>query len=238
MQQSLLWQKLERFQFNQDGVSITFSDKLAKENGWSADFTKRAIFEYRRFLFLLAQREQIISPSHAVDQVWHLHLTHTKSYWNDLCDGVLGFKLHHVPSTGGSKEFAKHKNLYRESLAAYHRVFDEDAPADIWPTVDKQFSGERYVRLNRSKVWIINKFDLTPIKTAFLAGLFLLVPTGPIIGADENTVSNSPSLVPLAFLILFVVIILINRDDGGTGGGSGGRGGSGCGGGCGGCGGD
>jgi hypothetical protein len=32
----------------------------------------------------------IVTPSEQVDQVWHLHLTYTRSYWDEFCPNVLG----------------------------------------------------------------------------------------------------------------------------------------------------
>jgi len=68
-----------------------------------------------------------------VDEVWHQHLTYTRSYWVDLCQGVLGRELHHFPSAGGPEEDVKHREWYKATLRLYTATFDAEPPADIWP---------------------------------------------------------------------------------------------------------
>ncbi|MFD1733046.1 hypothetical protein ACFSC4_21000 [Deinococcus malanensis] len=52
--------------------------------------------EYRRFLHLSTLGP--VSPSHLVDEAWHLHLTYTQDYWERLPQ-VLGRALHHNPAS-------------------------------------------------------------------------------------------------------------------------------------------
>ncbi len=41
--------------------------------------------EYRRFAFLAATAGHPVTPSDAVDQAWHLHLTYSRDYWDRFC---------------------------------------------------------------------------------------------------------------------------------------------------------
>lgn len=41
-----LWNRLEAFDLDDPETGLKFSDRLARENGWSGDFTKRVIREY------------------------------------------------------------------------------------------------------------------------------------------------------------------------------------------------
>jgi len=107
------------------------------EQNWTPDFTKRAIAEYRRFLFLCCISPGGAAPSQPVDEVWHQHLTYTRSYWVDLCQGVLGRELHHFPSAGGPAEDAKHRQWYSDTLAFYRDIFDGEPPEDLWPSAMK-----------------------------------------------------------------------------------------------------
>src|SRR5688500_5011165 len=97
-------------------------------------------------------------PSEDVDQVWHLHLTFTRSYWEDLCPRVLGRSLHHGPTRGGPQEREKHHRMYEQTLESYRRFFGEAPPAGLWPPVEQRFTAAaQYVRVNRRTAWVVNK---------------------------------------------------------------------------------
>ncbi|SFW64603.1 glycine-rich domain-containing protein [Chitinophaga sancti] len=131
--QLTLWEKIEQFPIDDGAATIPFSARLAKEQRWTNRFTQRAIQEYKRFVFLCCVLDKGASPSRIVDEVWHLHLTYTRSYWEDFCRDTLGRELHHIPSTGGDAENHKHQEWYKETLAQYRNFFDSDPPDDIWP---------------------------------------------------------------------------------------------------------
>jgi len=133
-----LWNQLEAFSFDEPGTTLTFAARLARENGWRLGFAQRVIDEYRRFLFLSMVAGHAVSPSEAVDQAWHLHLTYTRSYWERLCGEVLPRPLHHCPTTGRVEESGKFDNWYAQTIASYETYFDQSPPADIWPSVGQQ----------------------------------------------------------------------------------------------------
>ena len=85
--------------------ALTFVDRLARENSWSNEYAERCLLEYKRFIYLAVISDTPVTPSDQVDQVWHLHLTYTESYWIDMCDKVLKQHIHHGPTKGGVKEF-------------------------------------------------------------------------------------------------------------------------------------
>ena len=80
-----LWARIKGFALDDPASSLPFSQRLARENGWSRHFACRAIEEYKRFCYLAMTAGHSVSPSDAVDQAWHLHLLYTRSYW----DGIL-----------------------------------------------------------------------------------------------------------------------------------------------------
>lgn len=131
---SQLWKRIQDFQLDEPGAAIKFSDKLAAQQKWTASYTKRVIEEYRRFLFLCCVAPKGASPSKAVDEAWHLHLTYTQSYWIQLCKETLGKDIHHFPSKGGTQENHKHDTWYKETLSFYRIAFGTAAPKDIWPS--------------------------------------------------------------------------------------------------------
>ena len=144
-----LWRALEAFEIGRNDVAFSFRDRLARENGWSRGHADAAILEYKKFLYLTATGETMRTPSPAVDQVWHLHLTYSRSYWDDLCGRVIGRKIHHGPTEGGAAEDAKFFQLYEETLAAYAKEFGAP-PADLWPDASRRFrpTRERWVDLD------------------------------------------------------------------------------------------
>lgn len=44
--------RISRYRFNDGGESLTFERRLASENGWTPDYTRRVVDEYRKFMFL------------------------------------------------------------------------------------------------------------------------------------------------------------------------------------------
>jgi uncharacterized protein (TIGR04222 family) len=131
--QEEVWARLKAFQFDKPGARSTFLGRLAKENGWSRKKAERALEEYRRFLLLAATNGHPVSPSKSVDEVWHLHLTYSRSYWEELCPHVLCMNFHHEPSSGLPEEHQKLKDGYRQTWNSYRETFGIDPPKDLWP---------------------------------------------------------------------------------------------------------
>ncbi len=134
-----LYKKLINFEFSKTDDELTFAQRLQRENLWSERLTEEVIFEYKRFLFLAATCSHPITPSEKVDQAWHLHLLYSSSYWDDLCNKVLKFPLHHNPTKGGDKEQAKFIDWYAKTLESYERVFAEKPSKGIWEAVSERF---------------------------------------------------------------------------------------------------
>ena len=148
-EQSQLWQKIRDFELDDPSASVTFTERLARENDWSLGFADRVVQEYKRFIFLAATAAHQLTPSDAVDQAWHLHLIYTRSYWDDLCRGVLGRPIHHGPTKGGRTETARFGDQYKQTLASYREAFDEEPPRDIWPLgTSKSGRKPRHKRVN------------------------------------------------------------------------------------------
>ncbi len=153
-----LWRRLEALALDDDGAALPFSARLASENGWSRRFAARAIVEYKRFLLLAVAAEHVACPSDEVDQVWHLHLAYTRSYWQDLCESVLGRPLHHGPTRGGAEELQKYWELYERTLASYQNFFGSPPPADLWPPAAMRFGKHaEYRRIDLRRHWVLPK---------------------------------------------------------------------------------
>lgn len=241
--QRAVYEGLRAFSFDEGGEQLTFADRLARENDWAASYTQRAIDEYRRFLFLAVVAGHPVTPSDQVDQVWHLHLTYTRSYWDRLCGQVLGQPIHHGPTKGGHDEGRKFHDRYEATRNSYVRFFGVAPPSDIWPEPAIRFGNDqRYQRINTRRNWVIPKPGLRT-QAMLLAAAVL-----PIAGGAAALVHNKTTIIffsVAAILFILLFIYSLRRKDGhGRGGGScgafsscgsdGGEGGgcSSCGGGC------
>src|SRR5262245_55348206 len=101
-----LWLRLKEYQFDHlvpptfwqqvvdafggtDAATKAFADKLARKLGWSKAFARRAIGEYRKFIYLGMVSPFSVTPPKIIDQVWHEHQLFTQAYRN-FCAEVLG----------------------------------------------------------------------------------------------------------------------------------------------------
>ena len=65
------------FEIGSDSDALTFTDRLCRK-------TNGACLS-QKIIYLAAVSKTPVTPSDEIDQVWHLHLTYTQSYWIDLC---------------------------------------------------------------------------------------------------------------------------------------------------------
>lgn len=152
-----LWRRLEQFSLDVPENGLTFTQRLARDNAWSLSYARRACDEYKKFIYLAKKAGHVVCPSDAVDQVWHMHLTYTRSYWGELCGEVLNMTLHHGPTKGGSQEQDKFYRLYENTQQSYQRHFGAP-PEDIWPPADVRFGADlHYVRVNARNNYVIPK---------------------------------------------------------------------------------
>ncbi len=153
----ILWDKIKAFKLDDPSASFTFSDRLARENNWRLQYALRVVQEYKKFMFLICVAGHPLTPSDQVDQVWHLHLIYTQSYWRDFCQNTLGKFIQHGPTKGGSAEKAKYGNWYEKTKELYQIKFNQLPPSDIWPSSQIRFGELRFARINLHRNWVIAK---------------------------------------------------------------------------------
>jgi hypothetical protein len=157
-EQAGLYERIKTFRFDEGDSTYPFFCRLGRENGWSGTYAARAITEYRKFVFLALVAGHPVTPSDQVDQVWHLHLLYTQSYWKRFCGETLGRPLHHEPTKGGHAERDKFGSWYAATNESYRRYFGEAPPSDIWPAANTRFGDDlHFERVNRSRFWVIPK---------------------------------------------------------------------------------
>ncbi|ESQ78163.1 hypothetical protein AEYBE204_15090 [Asticcacaulis sp. YBE204] len=178
---------------------LPFSQRLARDNGWSVGFAELAMEEYRKFIYLACVSGRSLTPSDAVDQVWHLHLTYSYDYWEVFCPQVLGRKLHHGPTQGGAAEGAKYRTYYSETLDLYREAFGEPPPA-LWPPETRRF-GQTFTRLDRTRVWVLPKAQV-------YAGMSVL----PLMALAACTMADITPYLDIKLIIgglVFIVVVIL-----------------------------
>ncbi|WP_207430938.1 glycine-rich domain-containing protein [Sabulibacter ruber] len=189
-----LWERLEKFDLDDPTATFNFSDRLARENGWTRAFAYKVVDEYKKFLYLCCISDKPVTPSDPVDQAWHLHLTYTHSYWIDLCQNTLGKLLHHTPTKGGETEAAHYQQGYAYTYDLYTRVFGHVPRAGVWEEKSERFQKTKFVRVDTHKFLLLNKppkaliwfyvllvgiLNIILFRTNYqLAGLLLLINVG------------------------------------------------------------
>ena len=231
--------RLEAMSFDVEDAQLSFSKRLARDNGWNSDYAQKVIAEYKRFVYLAVIAEHPVTPSDEVDQVWHLHLAYSRHHWDEMCGEILGQPLHHGPTRGGRDESAKFCDWYARTLESYENTFGEKPPVDVWPAPNSRFEGvESWRRVCTQDFLLIPK----PRAQVLALGSLVLVLAGCSLDGEFGWLEGF-LILALAGVVAWLAISRLRkrarRGDsaaGGKGNSDGGDGG-GCGGGCGGCGG-
>ncbi|HLP14243.1 MAG TPA: hypothetical protein VK177_20090 [Flavobacteriales bacterium] len=195
-----LWNRIRDFDLDYPLSEYGFSTRLAHENKWTKNFTKKAILEYKKFMYLAATSERMVSPSHIVDLVWHQHLIFTQSY-KSFCE-VLGKQIQHIPSTHDKNEVSVFKSAMDNTKKMYTEAFGEQ-PKEIWEYDDMYASLE--IPEARFK---FNKFLLSASTITLLLALPLYFLLAPVYVQIPN-----PGFIVLMFMLVltaFIVLEIIN----------------------------
>ncbi len=191
-----LWNKIAAVDLDNPPSEYCFSIRLANENFWTKNFTEQAILEYKRFMYLAATSDFMVSPSEIIDIVWHQHLIFTQSY-QDFCN-ILGKQIQHIPSTHNKEEFQKFKQAKERTLKFYENNFGEQ-PKAIWG-----YSG-MYESLNLDKAkYKIRTFIIAGILT-FLA---LITPAYFLLKPMYSNLDNPYFILGFIGLMIGAFIIL------------------------------
>lgn len=211
-----LWERLCRHRLEDPEAALDLPRRLAREQGWSLAQALEAIEEYRRFCFLAcvgadAQAQApglALTPSAAVDEVWHLHLCYTRDYWQVYCPQVLEMPLHHGPTRGGREERLRYHAQYAETLARYERYFGSPPPI-WWPAASLRFEDPgRILRVDRRRYWLLPKPAIgrsLPVLAAG-AGLALLAGQAMALSANPLDWGAGPFLTLYAALLVLATV--------------------------------
>src|SRR5215212_8428244 len=110
----------------EDAATRAFAHKLGRKLGWTPPFARRAIDEYRKFLYLGVVADFGVTPSKVIDQVWHEHLLFTRAY-AEFCRDVLARPFEHYPElVAMDKQTSTFETQYEATLDLYEDEFDHD----------------------------------------------------------------------------------------------------------------
>ncbi len=211
-----LYERIQQFSLDLPEAKLSFSKRLARENGWSLGYTHQVVEEYKKFAFLAVAAGHPVTPSDQVDQVWHLHLSYTRSYWEDFCPNILQTPLHHQPTNGGTSEKLKFDDWYGKTLESYAQFFDQAPPISIWPAPKERFGRDlHFLRVNTQQNWVVHKPSLSSgvKKIVSRQSVLLTLFTGLTLGATGcQPIINFPNLLDLKgpeFLSFFVGLMAV-----------------------------
>jgi uncharacterized protein (TIGR04222 family) len=207
------WRTLRDWPLDDAQRGIDLVPGLMRLHGWSREQTRAAIAEYRRFLLLAcALGPPAVAPSEAVDAVWHAHLLHSRSYFEDFCPQALGWVLHHAPARGTPGEAARLAEAYAQTLHAYETLFGPP-PVALWPDISermRQASRARVVDLDR--VWLLPRPNLRRVSVgaarAFAIGAIALLGSGAAQAALGPLDWRGPEFLKL-YLTLWLPALLL-----------------------------
>ena len=105
------------------------NEYMRQKYNWSPIYTGVALREYKRFMYLACISQEAVTPSLDIDEVWHTHILHTRSYRE--FSRMIGRIIHHDP--GMPNERSSFQGQYQKTLDFYREVFGEEPPLAVWP---------------------------------------------------------------------------------------------------------
>lgn len=123
-----LWQRIQNQPVKLGKLGQDAELFLVAHFNCSTQAATELTLEYRRFIFLVAVAGQVIAPSRAVDDVWHLHLQKAAE-WQAFCKKAVGRELRHLPG----RPSPDRDPAYRATLDLYQERFGHQAPRRFWP---------------------------------------------------------------------------------------------------------
>lgn len=202
-----LWEDLSNFSLDNPEADFSFSQRLARENGWNLAHSLRVIEEYKKFIYMSVVTGKSLTPSDEVDQAWHLHLIYSYSYWVEMCEKTLGgFRLHHGPTKGGLSENKRYDNQYSKTLEFYREEFGYEAPADIWPSNDIRFGKVNFRRVSLHDNYILSKEKFNEYALNFTTVLCSLFAAALFLSAKPS--DSKIELSTIIWIIVGVICVL------------------------------
>ncbi len=151
-----------------NATTRAFASKIAKKLGWTNDFARRAIKEYKRFVYL-GVISKSVTPSKVIDQVWHEHVLFTKGY-RDFCENVIEHDFDHYPEIITLEDqIDLFDETYHKTMNLYKQEFGVDASTDIWGTPKYKPQSKAHVSEQMYTPSVVQEYnDYTPLYLAMI----------------------------------------------------------------------
>ena len=127
-----LWDEIAAKFGGQSPFTKAFADKLSRKLNWKKKFALKAIWEYKKFVYMGVVSDFSVTPSKIIDQVWHEHLLFSAGY-RKFCKEIIQYDFDHNPelvSIGTQTE--AFQSQYFQTIALYKKEFGHEPPPEIW----------------------------------------------------------------------------------------------------------
>lgn len=109
-----------------------FNEKLSRKLNWDYNFAQKAIWEYKKFVYLGVISDFSVTPSKIIDQVWHEHILFSSGY-RDFCRDIINYNFDHNPELIGIDiQTEIFQSQYCHTIELYKKEFGITPPIDIW----------------------------------------------------------------------------------------------------------
>jgi hypothetical protein len=126
-----LWNNIQAHFSGVDASTKAFANKLATKYKWESAFALRAVWEYKKFVYLGVTSNYNVTPSKVIDQVWHQHILFSRAY-RKFCSDVIEYQFDHNPELlSFDNQTSIYSAQYGDTLDLYKKEFNQTPPADI-----------------------------------------------------------------------------------------------------------
>lgn len=149
-----MWNKITEMFGGTDASTKAFADKISRKHSCSTSYAIKAVNEYKKFLYLAVISDFHVTPSQAIDKVWHEHILFTQAY-GVFCKEIIEYNLNHHPELVPMEEQTERYHAqYLSTIELYIAEFGKIPPANIWDVTkyDKEKVMENVQRAREKKV--------------------------------------------------------------------------------------
>jgi hypothetical protein len=127
-----MWNKIAEMFGGTDASTKAFADKISRKHNCSISYALKAVNEYKKFLYLAVISDFHVTPSQAIDKVWHEHILFTQAY-GIFCKEIIEYNLNHHPELIPMEEqTAIYHAQYLSTIELYIKEFGILPPTIIW----------------------------------------------------------------------------------------------------------